>query len=95
MGDWTFFSNHAHVLFVISKYDQITAREIAAKVDITERFVLKILKELNEGGYIKVHKEGRNNSYHVVSEKKLRHKIESHVQLEKLIEFINSGEPAT
>lgn len=89
MSDWTFFSNHAHVLFLVSVHQKITARELAVEIGITERFVLKIIQDLCAGGYISVDKEGRNNCYSVKESKQLRHPIEAHVNVGQLIELIN------
>ena len=71
MTEWTFFSNHAHILFVISKHGVISAREIASKIGITERFVHKVIQDLEKGAYITVEKEGRTNNYRINPQKKI------------------------
>ena len=88
MSDWTFFSNHAHVLFVLAKKKPVTIRELALEVGITERFAHKIVNDLQEGGYISAVKEGRNNRYKINYRKRLRHPVEGHVAIGGLIEFV-------
>ncbi|MCT4641005.1 MAG: hypothetical protein N4A33_01830 [Bacteriovoracaceae bacterium] len=90
MSEWNFFSNHAHVLFMLSINEHITVRELSLEVGITERFAHKIISELSEGGYISIKKDGRQNHYKVNSKKKLRHPIESHINIGKLISLISN-----
>ena len=58
---WTFFTNHAHVLFSISEDPDITLREVAMKVGITERATQRIVAELEHDGYLSHEKVGRRN----------------------------------
>lgn len=87
---WTFFSNHAHVYFLLAINEGIVVREIAIKVGITERSVLGIIQDLEETGYIKREKVGRSNRYKIVAKKTLRHPLESNVQLKDLIALIQN-----
>lgn len=90
---WTFFSNHGHVYFLIALRDgEITVREIAQKVGITERTVQGIIQDLEEGDYIEKQKQGRSNLYKVVSGKTLRHSLEKNIQLNELTEIIRRGQ---
>ncbi len=57
--EWTFLSNHTHVLFCISLSPDIRIRDIAVQVGITERAVQRIVVELEQGGYIKRERVGR------------------------------------
>jgi predicted ArsR family transcriptional regulator len=91
MSEWTFFSNHAHVLFVLSSKEQITVRELASEVGITERFAHKVINDLQNDGYLSVEKEGRNNRYKVNPKKKLRHPVEGHIQIGPLIKFVSGN----
>lgn len=90
MSQWNFFTNYGHIIFLLSKNSKITVREIAEEVGITQRMVLKIIHDLVEDGFVKVKKEGRNNSYKIVGRKKLRHRIEKNCRIDELIEVISS-----
>lgn len=47
---WTFLSNHTHVLVCLAADGDQTVRDIAQKVGITERAVLRIVAGLEQGG---------------------------------------------
>jgi DNA-binding IclR family transcriptional regulator len=74
---WTFLSNHAHVLICISQQPDIRLSEVADLVGIRERSVHRIVHELSESGYISVSKVGRNNVYEVHLDLPLRHPLEA------------------
>jgi DNA-binding Lrp family transcriptional regulator len=63
MSNWTFITNHGLVLASISKNPEKTAREISSDVGITERTAHKIIVDLEDEGYIKRVKVGRQNTY--------------------------------
>lgn len=75
--EWTFLSNHAHVLICISQQPDIRLSEVADLVGIRERSVHRIVHELSEAGYISVSKVGRNNVYEVHLDLPLRHPLEA------------------
>lgn len=72
MGDWTFITNHGAVLALVAEHGQITAREIATRLNITERSVHRIIADLEGTGYLERNREGRSNWYHVRHELPLR-----------------------
>ena len=49
-GRWTFLTNHTHVLLCLYRDPEITLREVAGLVGITERMVQKIVAELEAAG---------------------------------------------
>jgi DNA-binding Lrp family transcriptional regulator len=68
MAEWSFITNHGLVLATIAKHPQSTAREIGDVVGITERAAHKIIKDLDEAGYITKTKVGRRNKYKIHSD---------------------------
>ncbi len=86
--DWTFFTNHSHVIFALAQNPNSTIRDIAKKVGITERAVQKIILDLEEEGYIAKTKLGRNNQYKVNLKKELRHPVEKHRKLSDIFEAL-------
>lgn len=85
---WTFFTNHAHVLFCISQDPDIRLREVAQRVGITERATQRIVAELEEAGYLKHEKQGRRNHYILNDATYLRHPIEEHVEVGDLLRVL-------
>jgi len=64
------------VLAYIAKNTEHTTQEIAQEAGITLRAVQKIIAELEAGGYLARHKEGRRNRYVVHPEIPMRHRLE-------------------
>ncbi len=89
-SEWTFLTNHAHVLFCLVQDQEIRLRDIAELVGITERAVQRIVTELEESGYITRQRNGRRNVYVVHQQRPLRHKIESHRSVKDLVGLIVS-----
>ncbi len=85
---WTFFSNHAYVLFTVAADPQARLRDIAERVEITERAVQRILAELEAEGYVTITKEGRRNRYKVNPRRPLRRSIERHRTVKSLLELV-------
>ena len=85
---WTFLTNHAHILMCLAKNPSERIRDLALKVDITERAVQRIIVELETDGYLEHIRDGRRNVYRVLSRKPLRHDIEKHRQVHDLIKLI-------
>ena len=49
---WTFLTNHAHVLILLSQDTTLVLREVAIKIGITERAVQRIIADLEQDGFI-------------------------------------------
>jgi predicted ArsR family transcriptional regulator len=73
---WTFLTNHAHVLVCMAEEPDIRGRDIAARVGITERAAQGIVADLVEAGYVTRTKEGRRNRYSIHADAPLRHPLE-------------------
>lgn len=88
---WTFLTNHAHVLVCLSQGEDETLRAIALRIGITERAVQHIMADLEGAGIITRQREGRRNRYRVNSQAKLRHDLEAHKTVGDLMEMVNVG----
>lgn len=89
-----FFTNHAHVLFLIARDGDLRMRELAAEIGITERAVQRIVEDLTANGYLTVTKEGRRNRYQVQRDLPLRHHVEAHRNVGQLVNCIFPEAPA-
>jgi len=65
MPEWGFITNHGLVLAVIARHPRSTAREIGDAVGVTERAAHKIIKDLEDAGYIDKARVGRQNRYRI------------------------------
>jgi predicted ArsR family transcriptional regulator len=63
--NWTFLTNHARVLLSIARDPGVRLRDIAARLDITERSAYGIVTDLTQAGYIVKQKDGRRNRYQI------------------------------
>ena len=90
---WTFLTNHSHVIVCLAEDNSLRVRDLAAKVGITERAVLKILADLEAGGVIERERDGRRNRYSVRLDTALRHDLESHRTVGDLIAAVHGGKP--
>lgn len=90
-AQWTFLSNHAHVLLLLARDPEIRLRDVADVVGITERAVQRIVADLEEGRYIERERIGRRNRYRVHPEMPLRHPIEAHRRIASLIALVVDG----
>jgi DNA-binding MarR family transcriptional regulator len=76
--DWTFLSNHSHVLLCVAREPGIRLRDVAERVGITERAVQRIVADLEEGGYLSRAREGRRNCYEIHADRPFRHPVLAH-----------------
>ena len=63
--NWTFLTNHGRVLLCIAHDPGVRLRDIAARLDITERTAYGIVTDLTQAGYIVKQKDGRRNRYQI------------------------------
>lgn len=89
-GGWTFLTNHAHVLICIAQNPQLTMRDLADTIGITERAVQRIVMELERDDYLVRFREGRTNRYALNADKPLRHPVERHCSISDLVAMVGS-----
>jgi len=94
MADWTFLTNHAHVMVCLCRDPGARIRDVAADVGITERAAQRIVAELEEGGYLTRAREGRRNRYTLHAELPLRHRLEGGSRISELLELLLGGGPS-
>jgi hypothetical protein len=85
MADWTFLTNHTHVLVCVAREPGVRMRDIAECVGITERAATRIVGELVEAGYLTRHRVGARNFYELHPELPLRHPLEEGHQVGDLL----------
>lgn len=88
---WTFITNHARVLVMISGDPEIRLRDISAVIGITERSAQRIVAELEEAGYLTHERVGRRNLYQVSLDVGLRHPHEQDVEVGLLLSLFSKA----
>jgi DNA-binding transcriptional ArsR family regulator len=89
---WTFITNHAAVLTILDRAEHLTSREIAMALGITERSVIRIIKDLESAGYINKRKEGRENRFTVNKDLPLRRDDQRETPVRELLQLISPKE---
>jgi DNA-binding transcriptional ArsR family regulator len=72
LADWSLLTNHGRLLLAIENEPGLRVRDMAERLELSERGVALILRELREAGYVTSRREGRRVFYSVVAEKPLR-----------------------
>ncbi len=89
---WTFLTNHAHVLACVAQEPEARVRDIADRVGITERAVLRILRDLDAAGVVRRTREGRRTRYAIDGRPRLRHPVESHRSVGELLALLATAD---
>jgi DNA-binding IclR family transcriptional regulator len=95
MEQWTFLTNHAHVLLCIAEDPGMRLRDVAAKVGITERAAQRIVADLVETGYLSRERVGRRNHYQLHPEVALPHPNEHNSNIGSLLRLLTPLRGAT
>jgi len=88
---WTFLTNHGHVLLCLAQAPELRLRDVAERVGVTERAVQRIVADLEDGGYLRRRRTGRQNAYEINTDGLMRHPLESHHTVRMLLTLV---EPA-
>ncbi|NGM12509.1 helix-turn-helix transcriptional regulator [Verrucosispora sioxanthis] len=75
--NWTFLTNHAHVLLAIARNPTARLRDVATEVGVTERAAQAIVADLEAGGYLHRTRVGRRNEYTLNPAGRFRHPAEA------------------
>jgi DNA-binding MarR family transcriptional regulator len=88
---WTFITKHAQVLLAVAQKPDLRVREIAAAADITERYAYRMLRDLQDTGYVERRRDGRCNLYRVHPELAIGDPIVEEQSLRELLRLIGKG----
>ncbi len=89
-SDWTFLTNHGHVLLALARDPHCRLRDVAVRVGITERSVQAIVADLEAEGYLTRTRVGRRNVYRLHPQRRFRHPAESRHRIGELLELFAS-----
>ncbi|MGI9556835.1 MAG: helix-turn-helix transcriptional regulator [Solirubrobacterales bacterium] len=93
ISDWTFLTNHGHVLVYVARNPDARIREIATEIGVIERTVQTILNDLVGAGYVTRDRRGRRNHYSVDPSAPFRHPLESDHAVGSLLEALADQGP--
>jgi predicted transcriptional regulator len=87
-ADWKFLTNYGLVLVCIAADPGVRLRDIADRVDITERAAHRIVSGLVESGYVARERVGRRNTYEIRGDLAIR-TLARDVQLGDLLAVVS------
>jgi DNA-binding Lrp family transcriptional regulator len=85
MTEFAFLTNHGKTLLLIAEDRRIRMRDIAHRLEITERATQRIVADLAKAGYIDREREGRRNRYSVRADVPLGLPIQRDVDIGSLL----------
>jgi DNA-binding Lrp family transcriptional regulator len=94
-SDWTFFSNHSHVLICLAQNPEAPLRVVAQTIGITERAVQRLVDDLEKAGVLKRTRIGRQNHYELQFDVPLRHPLERHKTIGDVLAPLLPGKGTT
>ena len=86
--DWTFLTNHAHVLVCLAREPQSTTAEIAAAVGIDVAEAEAIIADLERNDYIESRRLGDRTRYAIERGRPLRHPVEAHHSVGEMLDGV-------
>ncbi|MEU7620524.1 helix-turn-helix domain-containing protein [Micromonospora rifamycinica] len=89
--NWTFLTNHGHVLLAIARNPTARLRDVAEEVGVTERAAQAIVADLESGGYLRRTRVGRRNEYTIDPSGHFRHPAEADRQVGDLLALFTPG----
>ena len=88
--EFAFLTNHAKTLLLIALDPSIRMRDIAARLNITERATQRIVGDLAKAGYIVRERAGRRNVYSVKTHALLGLPIQRDIDIGTLLAILRA-----
>lgn len=88
--EFAFLTNHGKTLLLIARDPRTRMRDIAARLEITERATQRIVADLVRAGYLERDREGRRNVYTVRSEMPLGLPLQRDVDIGSLLAILET-----
>jgi DNA-binding MarR family transcriptional regulator len=95
LAQWSLLTNHARLLLAIEREPDLRIRDMAERLNLSERGIQLILRDLHRSGYITAQRDDgdrRRINYRVVSTKPLRTKSVSHHTVGELLALLTEAE---
>ena len=92
MADWSLLTNHGRLLLAIENEPGLRVREMADRLEMSERGIALILRDLRQAGYVTSRRQGRRVYYSVVPEKPMRRDSLRHQTVGQLLLLLAAAE---
>ncbi len=94
MADWSLLTSHGRLLLAIENEPGLRVRDMADRLEMSERGVALILRDLRDAGYVTSRREGRRVYYKVVPDKPMRRDSLRHQTVGQLLQLLTEAESA-
>jgi DNA-binding transcriptional ArsR family regulator len=95
LADWSLLTNHGRLLLAIQNEPGLRVRDMAERLELSERGVALILRDLREAGYVTSRREGRRVFYSVVPGRPLRRDALKHRTVGELLRLLEASGSAS
>jgi DNA-binding transcriptional ArsR family regulator len=92
LADWSLLTNHGRLLLAIENEPGLRVRDMAERLELSERGVALILRDLRESGYVTTRREGRRVFYAVVPDKPFRTDLLEQYTVGQLLKLLAEAE---
>lgn len=89
--EWNLMATHGVVLFYIAANPDSTMRQMSESLNLTERRIAQVVRDLAEANLLSVSRHGRRNSYVVNPDANFRHPTLSHIKLRKFVQVLTGA----
>ena len=86
--NWNLMATHGVVLFYIAANPDATMRQMSEALNLTERRIAQVVRDLAGADLLSVKRNGRRNAYTVNPEASFRHPTLSHIRLGRFVKMI-------
>ena len=88
--NWNLMATHGVVLFYIAANPDSTMRQMSEALNLTERRIAQVVRDLAEADLLTVTRNGRRNSYAVNPDANFRHPTLSHITLGHFVKMLSA-----
>ena len=92
MTEWNFLTNHGRALLSIASDPGIRLRDIADRLEITERTAYGIVADLTDAGYVTKRRDGRRNRYEIHAHLPLKGAVGRELTIGEVLDLFISNE---
>lgn len=86
---WTLVTSHGLVLLYVAMKPDATVREIASQLELTDRRVADIIRDLAKEGFMRVQRDGRRNHYTLNPDASFRHPLVANVPFNDFVSIFH------
>jgi hypothetical protein len=86
LPSWTFVTSHGLALLFVAAHPDATIREIAGALEISERRVSSVIRDLETGNFVVVSRTGRRNQYKLNPNARFRHPLIEHMSFSQFVD---------